>query len=73
MASSKSSTQTTDSTGPKISSRATRISRLTAQTVGWVNRPWRRSPSLARPPPAWQIAPSAAPMARYSCTLSNWS
>ena len=73
-ASSSSSKAMTARTGPKISSRATRMSMVTpAYTVGWTKKPPLSSgPSSSRKsagPPATSRAPSRAATSKYPLTF----
>ena len=62
-----------DSTGPKISSRAMVMSRVTPEnTVGCTKKP-RSSPSGVVGPPATSVAPSSMPIWMKSCTRSRWA
>ena len=61
-ASARDFTRTKLTTGPKISSCATRMSeRTSVSTVGWKKNPWSSPAPLARAPPVATFAPSSAP------------
>ena len=66
-----SSQRSTESTGPKISSRAIVLSWVTsANTVGSMKQPPARPGSGGGPPPATSRAPSARPWAMKPSTRS---
>ena len=73
IASSRLSYLITDSTGPKISSCAMRMSlRTSVKIVGVMKWPLASSGSAGRWPSSAGVAPSSMPIWMYSSTLRNW-
>ena len=72
MASSNEPHGITDTTGPKISSRAMRIPGATSvKIVGSWKKPFACAPDVSRFPPVRSRAPSALPIWMYSITLAS--
>src|SRR6267143_5552137 len=72
MACSRLSIGITDTTGPKISSCATRIfGKQSPNTVGSWNQPFECAPPSSRFPPVSSLAPSFFPISTYDITVFN--